>query len=233
MEVAAARGLRVVVLDRPNPIDGVHVEGPLAEHFGFVNPFPLPVRHGLTLGELARLFRGEKKLGLHLDVVRMERWHRSQSFEETALPWINPSPNIKSPREALLYAGIGLLERSNVSVGRGTARPFEWIGAPWLDADAIAREVSAPGVQLRATSFVPSAAPFRGRRCEAVSFHVTDEQRFRPVAFAFALARAIARHHPDHWNQKGMDALVAAAPGQPAEALAGFERLRRRYRLYD
>ncbi|MCA9595217.1 MAG: DUF1343 domain-containing protein [Myxococcales bacterium] len=232
MEVAAARGLRVVVLDRPNPIDGVHVEGPVAERFGFVNPFPLPVRHGLTLGELARLFRGERHLPLNLQVIPMEGWHRAEPFDETGLPWVNLSPNIRSPTEALLYAGVGLLERTNLSVGRGTGRPFEWIGAPWLDARAIVQRVHVPGVQLRATEMVPTASPYSGKRCQAVSFHVTDVKRFRPVALAFALRRAIAARHPSEWNERAMDSLVAAAPGQSADALAAFERLRRRYRLY-
>ena len=132
MEAAAAQGIEVVVLDRPDPIGGTAIEGPVQdpEAMGFTGYFPMPIRHGLTLGELARLFDGERKLGADLSVVEMSGWTRDAWFDATGLPWINPSPNMRSLTQALLYPGIGLLETTNVSVGRGTDTPFEVVGVP-------------------------------------------------------------------------------------------------------
>ncbi|HYG67006.1 MAG TPA: DUF1343 domain-containing protein, partial [Anaeromyxobacteraceae bacterium] len=185
MEAAAAAGLAFVVLDRPNPIDGVSVEGPrLRPGFeSFCGLHDLAVRHGMTVGELALLFQAERSLALDLTVVHVHGWRRAQRFRETGLPWVFPSPNMPTPEAALVYPGMCLLEGTNLSEGRGTTRPFELFGAPWLDgaalADALARE-RLPGVAFRPVSFVPTWDKHAGARCHGVELFVTDPARFRP-----------------------------------------------------
>ena len=199
MEEAAKRQIKVVVLDRPNPVNGWEIEGPPLESsaVGFTGYFPsIPVRHGLTIGELARLFNAEAHIGCDLDVVAMKGWTRAEWFDETGLEWVNPSPNMRNLVEATLYPGIGLLEYANLSVGRGTDTPFEQIGAPWIDgralADAINR-LSLPGVRVYPVRFTPASGPFAGKACQGVFFVVTDREALRPVRLGVEIAALLVR----------------------------------------
>ncbi len=252
LETAAAHHLKVVVLDRPDPLGGVAVEGPVLEpgRTSFIGYHPLPVRHGMTLGELAGLFNGERRLGADLEVVRVEGWRRADLFDATGLAWVDPSPNLRSFDEALLYPGVALLEATNVSVGRGTPRPFEQIGAPWIDGAALAAALGAlhlPGVHFTATSFTPASSVFAGERCEGVLLHVGDRARFSPVRTGLALAGALARLHPGAWKPANLLVLLGHKPtfdallrGDSLDAmeagwLAGlhtFLEVRERYLLY-
>ena len=168
-----------VVLDRPNPIDGVSMAGPLVDAGAetFVGCHPIPLRHGMTVGELAKMFAADLKLDLDLTVIPCEGWRRSDAFDATGLEWVNPSPNMRSLTEAFLYPGIGLLEFTNLSVGRGTDTPFEVIGAPWLDGRVLADALAArriPGVGFVPIRFTPSASKFKGEQCGGVNIVVTD-----------------------------------------------------------
>ena len=168
MEAAADRHIAVVVLDRPNPINGFQIEGPTLDEAatGFTGYFRMPIRHGLTLGELARLFNAEHEIGAELAVIAMDGWRRDTWFDETALPWVNPSPNIRNLTQAVLYPGIGAIEGTNISVGRGTDTPLQQIGAPWIDGLRLAAELNArelPGVRFYPVLFTPSASPVRRR----------------------------------------------------------------------
>jgi uncharacterized protein YbbC (DUF1343 family) len=201
MEAAAEAGLAFVVLDRPNPIDGVSVEGPrLRPGFeSFCGLHDLAVRHGMTVGELALLFQAERNLaGLELTVVHAHGWRRAQRYRETGLPWVFPSPNMPTPETALVYPGMCLLEGTNLSEGRGTTRPFELFGAPWLDAAALAEALAAerlPGAGFRPVSFVPTWDKHAGVRCHGVELVVTDPARFRP--FRTGLACVVAARAQD------------------------------------
>ena len=200
MEAAARAGLGFVVLDRPNPIGGLLVEGPaLRPGFeSFCGLHDLAPRHGMTVGELALLFRAERRLDLELTVVPCEGWRRGQGARETGLPWVFPSPNMPTPETALVYPGMCLLEGTNLSEGRGTTRPFELFGAPWLDGQRLAEALAAerlPGVRFRPVAFVPTWDKHAGARCHGVELHVTDAAAFRPVRTGLAcvaLARAQA-----------------------------------------
>jgi uncharacterized protein YbbC (DUF1343 family) len=204
MEAAAAAGIGFVVLDRPNPIGGAAVEGPrLRPGFeSFCGPHDLAVRHGLTVGELALLFRAERGLDLDLEVVACEGWRRGVLFRETGLPWVIPSPNMPTPETALVYPGTCLLEGTNLSEGRGTTRPFEWLGAPWLDgarlADDLARE-RLPGVRFRPASFVPTWDKHAGARCHGVELFVTDPRAFRPFRTGLACVVHARRQDPSRF----------------------------------
>ncbi|HEX7664626.1 MAG TPA: exo-beta-N-acetylmuramidase NamZ domain-containing protein, partial [Polyangiaceae bacterium] len=194
LKVAAARGVKIYVLDRPNPIDGVTVAGPVssAASLNFVNHLPLPTRHGMTMGELAELANAEEHLGARLEVVRMENWRRTSLFDDTSLPWQNPSPNLRSSTEALLYPGVALLEGANVSVGRGTDTPFEVVGAPWIDGKTLARALGQDGlvgVSFVATTFTPSSGPFANQAIGGVKISVTDRTHVDPVKVGLAIAR--------------------------------------------
>jgi uncharacterized protein YbbC (DUF1343 family) len=200
MEEAAKRNIAVVVLDRPNPINGFDVEGPVQQDAaqGFTAYFPMPVRHGMTLGELARLFNDENRIGAALTVVMMKNWSRDQWFDATGLEWVNPSPNMRNLNEATLYPGIGAIEGANLSVGRGTNTPFEQVGAPWIDGPRLAEELNArrlPGVRVYPTSFTPSSSKYAGEVCRGVFLIVTDRDAIRPVRVGLELVAAVARLH--------------------------------------
>jgi uncharacterized protein YbbC (DUF1343 family) len=191
MEAAAAAGIAFVVLDRPNPIGGVRVEGPrLRPGFeSFCGLHDLAVRHGMTIGELAHLFRAERRLDLALEVIDCEGWRRDALFRDTGLPWVFPSPNMPTPETALVYPGMCLLEGTNLSEGRGTTRPFELLGAPWLDAARLAEDLARErlaGVAFRPASFVPTWDKHAGVRCHGVELFVTDPARFRPFRAGLA-----------------------------------------------
>jgi uncharacterized protein YbbC (DUF1343 family) len=207
MEAAAEQGIPFVVLDRPNPITGT-VEGPLMEMAmrdvgqAITGYYPVPLRHGLTVGEIARYINGEYDVGADLHVVPAAGWTRDTWFDETGLPWINPSPNIRSLEAALSYAGLVLFEATNLTVGRGTDRPFSYVGAPWLDVEGVLAaigEYDLPGVSLSATSFVPEGegwVPFRGEEVRAVEIEITDREAYRPVWTSLVLMSEIRRLHP-------------------------------------
>ncbi len=252
MKVAAERGLRFVVLDRPNPIDGVDVEGPVlaAEGTSFVNHHPLPVRHGMTMGELARLFAADEHLDLRLEVVKMKNWRRQDYFDRTRLAWVAPSPNLRTVDETVLYPAVALFEASNVSVGRGTDTPFEVLGAPWIDGDALAKKLAAAAVEglaFEATSFTPRAAVHAGKPCKGIRIRVTDRARFAPVRAGMAIARALFELHAAQWESDKLDRLLQFKPALEAiksgksvgeieatwsEDLAAFRTKRAKYLLY-
>ena len=253
LEEAAARGLRVLVLDRPNPIGGVDVEGPILDEssIGFTGYFPSPVRHGLTLGELARLFNTERGIGAELEVVAMRGWRRETWFDQTGLSWVDPSPNMRNLHQALLYPGIGAIEGSNLSVGRGTDTPFEQIGAPWIDGPELARELNTrrlPGVRVYPLRFNPDSSRFAGELCEGVFFIVTDRDAVRPVRLGLEVAAALYRLYGDQFDLDAVarllgsrDTLARVRAGDPpweiaagwAEGEAAWRRLRVPYLLYD
>lgn len=186
MEAAAERGIPFLVLDRPNPIGGVAVEGNMPEEkfLSFVGAYPLPIRHGLTMGEIARLINDRHRIGAELIVVPMDGWRRDMYFWDTRLPWVQPSPNVPTPGTLVVYPGTCLFEGTNLSEGRGTTRPFEWLGAPWIDGHAWAdamNELELPGVMFRPVYFTPTFSKHQGRLCQGVEVHVTDPRAFRPV----------------------------------------------------
>lgn len=204
MEAAALRGIPITVLDRPNPIGAMHVEGPVAE-FGFesfVGLFPLPARYGMTIGEIATwLNQRHKPCDLH--VVKIQGYRRGMSFAETGLPWAMPSPNMPTVDTALVYPGMCLLEGTKLSEGRGTTRPFETFGAPYLNGPALAgvlNEFSLPGVYFRPVTFQPTFQKFAGEICEGCFVHVTDAQAFKPVLTAVAILRECARSPKFAWQ---------------------------------
>ncbi len=201
MRACAQAGIPVVVLDRPNPLGGVAVEGNIPDRAfaSFVGLHPLPARHGLTIGELARHLNGEQALGCDLTVVRMSGWRRAMHWEDTGLPWVAPSPNMPTPDTARVYPGGCLIEGTNLSEGRGTTRPFEWVGAPFLDPHRYAKALETarlPGVHFRPVRFRPTFHKWAGRLCGGVQLHVTDRGRFKPFLTGLALIEAAQRLAP-------------------------------------
>ncbi len=217
LETAAEHKLKVIVLDRPNPIGGVAVDGPVLDPKleSFVGYHPLPVRHGMTFGELAGLFNRERKIHADLEVIRMVGWHRADLYDRTGLNWINPSPNMRSLAAALLYPGIGLLETTNLSVGRGTDRPFEVIGAPWLDGRRLAEALAGSGlagVRFVPIRFTPTSSTFAGKECGGVQIYLDDWQRFSPLDTGLAVAYQLHRLYPKEWQVRRYGRLL----GHPA-----------------
>ena len=202
MEAAAKAGIPYYVLDRPNPITGVRVEGPLLDsaNESFVGYFGgLPVRHGMTMGELAKLFNSERKIGASLTVIPMEDWNRGDWFEATDLPWVNPSPNMRSLKAAILYPGIGMLEYAKLSVGRGTDSPFEQIGADFIGGRELASYLNkrqVPGVRVYPTSFTPAASNFKGVRIEGVRFEIVNREMLDATRLGLEVAGAIQKLYP-------------------------------------
>jgi uncharacterized protein YbbC (DUF1343 family) len=224
MEAAAQAHLPVFVLDRPNPIGGTDVEGPLADadKLTFVSYHMIPVRHGMTVGELARLFNDERKIGCDLHVIQMEGWRRGQWFDATNLTWVNPSPNMRSLTEATLYPGIGLLETTNLSVGRGTDTPFELVGAPWLDGQKLAaylNERRVAGARFVPVRFKPNASVYKDEECGGINIIVTDRTQFQPVRAGVEIAVALRRLYPVEWQVDKYERLLANA-----DALARVKR---------
>jgi uncharacterized protein YbbC (DUF1343 family) len=196
LEACAANGVAVVVLDRPNPLGGVAVEGPAlrAGYDSFVGPHNIATRHGLTMGELARLYRKARVPDVRLEVIACDGWRREMYFEQTGLPWVLPSPNMPTVETAAVYPGMCLIEGTNLSEGRGTTRPFELVGAPWIDPRALAARLEGeklPGVRFRPAHFRPTFQKFASRDCGGVQLHVTDRGAFRPVRTGLAVLTAM------------------------------------------
>ncbi len=253
IEEAGKVKLPIFILDRPNPINGVDVEGPIADadKLSFTAYHPIPVRHGMTVGELAKLYNDEKKLGADVRVIQIENWRRAMWFDATNLSWINPSPNMRSLTEAALYPGIGLLETTNISVGRGTDTPFEVIGAPWLDGQKLASYLNArriPGVRFVPIRFKPTTSVFKNEDCGGVNIVITDRDRFKSVATGIEIAVALHSLYPMDWKVDSYarllvnaDALGRLKRGDTAEqltqawtnALDTFRRTRGKYLLYE
>ena len=216
MQAASKHGIRFVVLDRPNPINGVTIGGPVLDdgRQSFTAYHVLPVRHGMTVGELAQMFKAELMPDIDLEVIRLEGWQRSDYFDATGLPWINPSPNMRSLTEALLYPGIGLLETTNLSVGRGTEIPFELFGAPWLDAELLIAELNRqnlPGVIFTPIQFTPTASKFEGEVCEGVSIRISDRVQFDSIRTGLEIAIALQKLFPKTWEIDRYDRLLGNA----------------------
>jgi uncharacterized protein YbbC (DUF1343 family) len=203
MQAAARKGIPFVVLDRPNPIGGEIVEGALLDpkFKSFVGMYPIPARHGMTVGELAKLFNEKHGIGADLIVIKAANWKRSQWMDDTKLPWTNPSPNLRSLSALASYPGTVYFEGTNVAEGRGTDRPFEQVGASWLNAPEVVRvmnEKRLPGIRFEAItmSVAPTAAKFKGQTIPGIRFVVTDRQAYRPVRTALILIDEIRRQHP-------------------------------------
>jgi len=205
MKAAARANLPVIVLDRPNPLGGERLEGnwPEAGWSSFVGLYPLPIRHGMTMGELAGYLNDRHELGCDLTVVPMLGWRRGMAWEDTGLPWVAPSPNMPTPDTARVYPGGCLVEGTNLSEGRGTTRPFEWIGAPYLNGPRLARALERrglPGVRFRPVGFEPAFHKWESQRCGGVQIHVTDAARFKPFAAYLALIAEARRQAPRHFR---------------------------------
>jgi uncharacterized protein YbbC (DUF1343 family)/CubicO group peptidase (beta-lactamase class C family) len=213
MEEAGRLGIPVVVLDRPNPIGGRVIEGPLTDPDlrSFTAPYTIPVRTGMTIGEFARMVADERKLPVTLSIVPLTGWDRARWYDETGLPWVNPSPNIRSVTQALLYSGIGLLEATNLSVGRGTDTPFEVIGAPWMDGERVVaalQRLTLAGVRFEPVRFTPLGDVYARVACGGIRFVVTDREAIRPVTVAFAVADALGEVHRDQWRPESIQNLL-------------------------
>ncbi len=252
MEEAAKARLPVFVLDRPNPIGGTDVEGPVADadRPSFTAYHPIPVRHGMTIGELGRLFNEQRSIKCDLRVIEMEGWRRATWFDATNLTWINPSPNMRSLTEATLYPGIGLLETTNVSVGRGTNTPFELVGAPWIKGPELAAYLNnrrLAGVRFVPVRFTPQTSVFKTVECSGLNIIVTDRSQFHPLLAGLEIAVALRRLYPQDWKVDdylrllvNADTLERVKRGEAPEeivrswsaGLAEFRRARARVLLY-
>jgi uncharacterized protein YbbC (DUF1343 family) len=237
LRAAARHGLPVVVCDRPNPIDGVTVEGPMLEagYESFVGLFPIPMRHGMTIGELARLFNDAFEIGAKLEVVAMSGWDRSHYFDRTGLPWVLPSPNLPTLESAVVYPGTVLLEGTNVSEGRGTTKPFEIVGAPWVDPERLAADLNGralPGVYFRPAVFEPTFHKHVKTACGGVQIHVTSRAVFRSVETGISVIDAIRRAGPSAfaWRQPPYE-YEPVKP--PIDILYGSDQLRVRLERGD
>ncbi len=256
MQAAADADIPFIVLDRPNPINGIAMEGPILEypqHSSFIGLYPIPLRHGMTAGELAQLFNAKfltKKC--RLTVVPMENWTRDEWFDETSLPWVLPSPNLPTPESATVYPGQVILEGTNLSEGRGTTKPFEMFGAPWIDGFVLAKklnELKLPGVKFREVYFTPTFSKFSGTNCGGCQLHVTDRNAYQPVATTLAILSVVKQTYGDKLELHAgyFDKVMGTATvrealerGEPAEkivagfqpGLAAFAKLRAPFLIY-
>ncbi|MDA1230175.1 MAG: DUF1343 domain-containing protein [Planctomycetota bacterium] len=253
MKAASENNIRFVVLDRVNPIGGGVVQGPVLDEGAesFVGFHSLPVRHGMTAGELATMFRAELNLDVELEVIKVEGWNRNQLFDQTGLPWTNPSPNMRSLNQALLYPGVGLIEMTNVSVGRGTDTPFEFVGAPWIDPRRFAGHLNRaglPGVRFVPVQFAPISSKYKDETCGGVNIVVTDRAKFYPLSTGIQLMCSLKALYGEQWDTKNLNTLLssrmtfeAVKAGRSVseieplwtEGLARFLNRRRRFLLYE
>ena len=227
MEAARGAGISVVILDRPAPINGKRVEGPLLDpdYRSFVGPAPLPIRYGLTIGELARL-RNERDIHCHLTMVPLQDWSRQMWYDETGLPFVPSSPNLPSLDAMTLYPGACLIEGTNLSEGRGTTRPFEYIGAPWINAESLASQLNVldlPGARFRPVYFAPTFSKHQGELCAGVHVYVTDRERFQPVAAMLQVLQTLKRTYPNRFKWREA---WRAGQQQPIDLLWGSDSLR-------
>jgi uncharacterized protein YbbC (DUF1343 family)/CubicO group peptidase (beta-lactamase class C family) len=252
LEAAAKTGTRVTVLDRPNPIGGAFIQGPLSEpgRENFVNYGPVPVRHGMTVGELAQMFNSEHKIGARLTVIPMQGWMRGDWFDSTGLEWTNPSPNLRSLTAATLYPGVALVEGTNVSVGRGTDTPFELVGAPWMNGRELAQFLNArqiPGIRFVPVTFTPSSSNYAGQLCHGVNLVLGGREFLDSPELGVELAAALLKLYPEQFHiEKMMDILAnqavydAIVHGRDPHRIAldwqddlrRFRELRERYLIY-
>jgi uncharacterized protein YbbC (DUF1343 family)/CubicO group peptidase (beta-lactamase class C family) len=252
LEAAAQANTQVIVLDRPNPINGSFVQGPMSqtELTNFNNYHPIPLRHGMTLGELAQLYNTERKIGASLRVVPMQGWLRGDWFDSTGIVWTNPSPNLRSVNEAELYPGVAIVEGTNVSVGRGTDTPFEVLGAPWIDARAFSDYLNArlvPGVRFVPVTFTPANGPYQNQACKGVNLIVTDRMVLDAPELGIELAVALRKLYPEQWKYDLLLKLIANREVYEAvgrgddpraiaqawqEQLEKFKELRQKYLIY-
>jgi uncharacterized protein YbbC (DUF1343 family) len=252
LEAAAKANIEIFVLDRPNPITGSFVQGPISDsnRESFVNYWQLPVRHGMTMGELAQMFDAERGIHARLTVIPLQGWQRGDWLDATALSWIKPSPNLRNLAEAALYPGVALIEGTNISVGRGTDTPFELVGAPWVKSREFAQYLNArliSGVRFVPTTFTPASSNYSGQTCEGVNILLTDRNAFDGPELGIELASALHKLYPDQFhaekmmdlllNQVTSDALMKGDdPRRIAEEwrepLAKFQELRQKYLIY-
>ncbi len=230
MRSCEAAGKKVVVLDRPNPIGGHEMEGPVLrpEFSSFVGLHPLPVRHGMTIGEIALYLRDNFYTSLDLYIIRLKRWKRRMLFEDTGLPWVLPSPNMPTVDTAVVYPGMCLLEATNLSEGRGTTRPFEIFGAPFIDPDTLTgrlAEFELEGAAFRPAYFLPTFQKYAGRLCGGSQIHVTERRKFKPFKTAVAILKIIHELYPDHfsWKEPPYEYEEVLLP---IDILAGTDKLR-------
>lgn len=217
MEAAARRRLKVFVLDRPNPIGGAGVRGPMLDPDlrSFTGYFPMPLQHGMTLGELATMFNGELQTGADLTVIAMRGYRRDSWFDGTGLPWVNPSPNLRTANAAVVYPGVALIEGTNVSVGRGTPAPFELVGAPWIDGPALAAYLERrgiAGVRFEPAVFTPNSDRYAGNRCRGIRIVLLDRKALDAPRLGMELAVGLHRLHPKAFAVKAMLALLGSRP---------------------
>lgn len=252
LEAAAQAGIEVIVLDRPNPVTGSFVQGPVSDpgKENFTNYWTVPIRQGMTMGELAKMFNAERNINAKLTVVPMEGWERGDWFDSTGLAWVNPSPNLRSVTEAALYPGVAVIEGTNISVGRGTDSPFELVGAPWIKSREFAAFLNARGifgVRFVPTTFTPTSATYSGEKCEGVNVVLTDRNALDAPELGIELAAALRKLYPNDFkldritellvNQAVYEALVAGEDPRRIEqdwqeGLEKFEAIRSKYLLY-
>jgi uncharacterized protein YbbC (DUF1343 family) len=252
LEAAAKADKRIIVLDRPNPINGAFVQGPVgdADNESFVGYWRTPVRHGMTSGELAKMFNAERGIGAKLTVVAMEGWMRGDWFDSTGLPWVNPSPNMRSLNEATLYPGIGMIEATNISVGRGTDTPFELVGAPWIDGMQLALYLNArelSGVRFVPVRFTPDGSVYANKACGGVNLVVTDRNALDAPELGLEIVAALRQLYPGQYKTAGLDRLMRSKASLDAvekgedprrivedwqDAIEQFEKVRAKYLLY-
>ena len=252
MEEAAKRKISFFVLDRPNPMGGDIVEGPMLDpdKTSFVAYYPVPVRYGLTIGELAQFFNEENHIGADLHVITMRNWHRNYFFESTGIKWIPPSPALRTAKGSVLYPGIEILQASGVSVGRGTQTPFEEFGAPWMNGEEVAaalNERHLPGLRFTPKDFIPIGGPHSGQRCGGVSILVTDRFTARTMRLGLEIAEVLQRLYPKDFDTDKLIGLVGNADAVQqikdglapekivagwSDALKAFDQSRRKYFLY-
>jgi uncharacterized protein YbbC (DUF1343 family) len=256
MQAAAEAGIPFVVLDRPNPINGVAMEGPILEypqHSSFIGLYPIPLRHGMTAGELAQLFNDTfLKTKVKLTVVPMENWSRDEWFDETGLPWVLPSPNLPTPESATVYPGQVMIEGTNLSEGRGTTKPFEFFGAPWIEGFVLANKLNdlkLPGVKFREVWFTPTFSKFSGQQCGGCQLHITDRAAYQSIATTLSILAAVKQLYGDklEFHAEYFDKVLGTASvrealerGEPVDKIvAGFApglntfgKLREPYLLY-
>jgi uncharacterized protein YbbC (DUF1343 family) len=253
MEAAAKNHVAFYVLDRPNPLGGDRIEGPVLDRdkLAFVAYFPMPIVYAMTLGELAQMFNAENKIGADLHVIPLEGWRRSETFDRTGLKWIPPSPNLRTVAETLPYPGIEILQAGGVSVGRGSETPFEILGAPWIHAEQLLAELNArkiPGVAYSAAKFTPVSDLYQGEVCEGVALKVMDAAAFDSVRNGMEIAEVLAKLYPEKFSLAKMITLVGNAEtitaleksmgtseieASWAPGLAAFREMRAKYLIYE